>query len=201
MNNAKARRFQAIRRLVVAGFIVAVLVSSAIPGLAQGNWTKTGSLNTARNSHTGSLLTNGHVLVAGGKDSAGNTLTSAELYDPATGKWTVTGSMATARQTHSATLLTNGNVLVAGGIFSIINGTVTCNATAERYNPSTRQWATTGSMTVPRCYHSATLLPDGTVLVAGGGTIFSPDNSAEIYNPSKGTWKATGSSAPCGGTL
>jgi len=63
----------------------------------------------------------------------------------------------------------------------------------DRYNPSTSQWTTTGSMTVPRCYHSATLLGDGTVLVAGGGTISSPDNSAEIYDPSKGTWRATGS--------
>ena len=182
MIRTSVNRYGAIRRLVVAGFVACVLVvSSAIPALAQGTWTKTGSLNTARNSHTGSLLTNGQVLVAGGRDSAGNTLTSAELYDPATGKWTVTGSMATARLTHSATLLTNGNVLVAGGIFGIINGTVTCNATAELYSPSTGQWTTTGSMTVARCYHSSTLLTDGTVLVAGGGTLSSPDNSAEIY--------------------
>jgi hypothetical protein len=60
---------------------------------------------------------NGEVLVAGGRDSAGNTLTSAELYNPSTGKWTATATMATARHTHSATLLTNGDVLVAGGIF------------------------------------------------------------------------------------
>jgi hypothetical protein len=187
-------RFVAVRRLVVAALVATVLVvSSAIPALAQGTWTKTGSLNTARNSHSGTLLTNGQVLVAGGRDSAGNIFVSAELYDPSTGKWTATGSMATARQTHTATLLTNGNVLVAGGILGIINGTVACNATAELYNPSTGQWTTTGSMTVPRCYHSATLLTDGTVLVAGGGTISSPDNSAEIYDPSKGTWKATGS--------
>jgi N-acetylneuraminic acid mutarotase len=194
MIHANVRRFGAIRRLVVSGLVAAgLVVSSAIPALAQGTWTNTGSLNTARNSHTGTLLTNGQVLVAGGRDSTGNTLISAELYDPSTGKWTATGSMATARQTHTATLLTNGDVLVAGGVFSIINGTFTCNATAELYNPSTGQWTTTGSMTVPRCYHSATLLGDGTVLVAGGGTIFSSDNSAEIYDPSKGTWKATGS--------
>jgi hypothetical protein len=195
MNSANIRRFELIRRLVVAVLVAAVLVvSSAIPVLAQGTWTKTGRLNTARNSHTAKLLLNSQVLFAGGRDSAGNTLTSTELYDASTGKWIATGSMATARRTHSATLLTNGDVLVAGGIFSInINGTVTCNATAELYNPSTGQWSTTGSMTVPRCYHSATLLTNGTVLVAGGGTISSPDNSAEVYDPSKGTWKATGS--------
>jgi hypothetical protein len=194
MNHLDPYRSGAIRTLLIGCSPSQWPTGTAIPSSAQGTWTKTGSLNTARNSHTATLLLNSQVLVAGGRDSAGNTLTSAELYDPSTGKWTVTRSMATARQTHSATLLTNGDVLVAGGIFSFnINGTVTCNATAELYNSSTGQWTTTGNMTAPRCYHSATLLTDGTVLVAGGGTISSPDNSAEIYDPSKGTWKATGS--------
>jgi N-acetylneuraminic acid mutarotase len=102
--------------------------------------------------------------------------------------------MVTARYTHSATLLPNGEVLVAGGVFGVdIHGVITCDASAELYNPTTGQWTTTGNMSKPRCYHTATLLTDGTVLAAAGGTITSPDNSAEIYDPSKGTWKATGS--------
>src|SRR5258705_3647625 len=56
----------------------------------------TGSLNTARDNHTATLLPNGKVLVAGGFNSGG-TLTSAELYDPASGSWTATGSLNTAR--------------------------------------------------------------------------------------------------------
>src|SRR5260370_17342385 len=52
-------------------------------------------------------------------------------------------------------------------------------------------------MTQPRCYHSATLLPNGEVLIAGGvdSLYNSPDPSttAELYNPSTGTWQATGS--------
>ena len=77
-------------------------------------WTATGSLGTARDGHTATLLPSGKVLVAGGRyDRA--TLSSAELYDPATGTWTATGSLGTARYDHTATLLPSGKVLVAGG--------------------------------------------------------------------------------------
>jgi Galactose oxidase, central domain len=151
---------------------------------------------TARTGHTATLLANGEVLVAGGGNVTGS-LTSVELYNPATGKWAVSGSMATARGSHTATLLPNGEVLVAGGVS---NGSSpwapSCTASAELYNPSTGQWTTTGSMTKPRATHTATLLNDGSVLVAGAfcsgaGSIY-PDNTAELYDPSKGTWKATG---------
>src|SRR5438105_14028919 len=81
-----------------------------------GTWTPTGSLATARYGHTATLLPNGKVLVAGGGDSFGQEVASAELYDPATGLWTATGSMSTARVNYTATLLPNGKVLVAGGL-------------------------------------------------------------------------------------
>src|SRR5262245_65540328 len=60
-------------------------------------------------------------------------------------------------------------------------------------------WSTTGSMTVARPGFTATLLMDGTVLVAGGCTGFDGESglcgvaSAELYNPATGTWSATGS--------
>jgi hypothetical protein len=74
----------------------------------------TGSLNTARDFHTATLLPSGAVLVAGGQDNSFNILNSAELYNPATGTWTVTGSLNDALVEHTATLLPNGKVLVAG---------------------------------------------------------------------------------------
>src|SRR6184192_3520023 len=78
------------------------------------NFVITGSLATARNGHTATLLPNGKVLIAGGRN--GNSgLARAELYDPASGTWSATGSLATARAFHTATLLPNGKVLVAGG--------------------------------------------------------------------------------------
>src|SRR6266481_8211280 len=81
---------------------------------ATGTFTLTGSMATARDLQTATLLNNGKVLVVGGIDNS-SALPSAELYDPATGTFTATGSMATARNLHTATLLNNGKVLVVGG--------------------------------------------------------------------------------------
>ncbi len=79
-------------------------------------WRATGSLNTARRSHTATLLQNGMVLIAGGVDITGFSFASAELYDPARGTWTVTGRLNRERYGHTATLLQNGMVVVAGGL-------------------------------------------------------------------------------------
>jgi hypothetical protein len=78
------------------------------------SWTVTGSLGTARDFHTATLLPDGRVLVAGGFGTS-DVLSSAQLYDPAAGMWTTTGSLGSARRLHTATLLSSGKVLVSGG--------------------------------------------------------------------------------------
>src|SRR5215470_16957367 len=96
-------------------------------------WTGTGSMGTARSTHTATLLPNGKVLVAGGSNVSGY-LSSAELFDPGTGTWTETGSMGTERSDHTATLLPNGKVLVAGGKQLVFL------SSAELYDPGTGTW-------------------------------------------------------------
>jgi N-acetylneuraminic acid mutarotase len=180
-----------------------------MPGTAQlydpaaGKWATTGSMNVARTvGFTATVLQNGQVLVAGGVEAGVNmTVTSgAELYNPATGTWTPTGSMTTARFGHTATLLQNGQVLVAGGDGTCVSGSCPVLATAELYNPATGTWTPTGSMSAGRYSHTATLLPNGQVLAAGGALFAG--SSAELYDPAAGTWATTGSmTSPHDGAL
>jgi galactose oxidase-like protein len=161
-----------------------------------GMWSPTGSLSTARSGHTATLLPNGKVLVTGGLEGGPGGLyysvAASELYDPAAGTWSPTGSLSTARSGHTATLLPNGNVLVAGGDFVSSPNPFYVIAASELYDPAAGTWSPTGSLSTARSGHTATLLPNGTVLVAGGsGT--GPIAASELYDPTAGTWSPTGS--------
>lgn|GEM_PF-1238030 len=147
-------------------------------------WTATSAKATDANAEP-ILLPDGKVLVAGGVqgDLSGVFVADAELFDSATGVWTATTSMSTDRGFPTLTLLTNGKVLVAGGPSGALTG---CNdiKSAELYDPATGQWTSTGSMTTARYQHTATLLPNGQVLAAGGRNCArNPLASAELYTP------------------
>lgn len=156
--------------LIAAGVINSVLVPSAelYDPVAQ-TFANTGNLNSGRQLHSATLLSNGKVLIAGGLQSDSVTgIATAELYDPTAGTFSFTGSMNTARGDHSATLLPDGTVLVAGGYNDIPPFTQPILSSAEVYNPATSAFTLTGSLVGQRWQHTATLLNDGTVLVAGG---------------------------------
>jgi hypothetical protein len=156
-----------------------------------GTWTTTGSLGTARYSHTATLLRDGNVLIAGGTDDGDifTTLASVELYDPGAGTWTSSGSLGTGRILHTATLLPGGKVLVSGG-YMRDGGPPASLSSAELYDPATRNWSYTGTLKGARDSHTATLLTNGQVLVAGGFDWNRRVNltSAELYDLSTGSW-------------
>lgn len=111
------------------------------------------------------------------------------------GAFAPTGDLTTQRMGHTATLLTNGKVLIAGGA-AILSGWPLWSS-AELYDPLTGTFALTNSMTTPRAGHTATLLPDGKVLIAGGfgsqdagvrGNLLA---TTELYDPSTNTFIAT----------
>jgi len=176
------------------------LASAELYDPVTGTFTQTGSMAVGRFLHTATLLQNGKVLIAGGiTTSASEPVATAELYDPATGTFTMTGAMAVAREQHTATLLPDGRVLIVGGTTSppaplasawLATGTVDLQgtATAEIYDPSTGSFSSTGSMAAARTFHTATLLPNGTVLIGGGG---NENSTAEIYDPTTGSFSIT----------
>ena len=105
-----------------------------------------------------------------------------------TPSWRSTAPMASARSYHNMTLLPDGTVLASGGM-TASDGTDESKAVhpAEIWNPDTETWTTVASLANPRLYHStALLLPDGRVLMAGGGALpgrMTDQKNAEIYSP------------------
>jgi len=175
-----------------------------------GQWTDTGSMSVGRPAYSqtkerwasdpagysATLLMDGRVLVAGGAESPFGTIpkvvvANAELYDPSTGRWTATGSMLNARANHTATLLPDGKVLVAGGA-SYAPGGPSGLDSAEMYDPATGIWSATGSLRQARASHTATLLENGTVLVAGNAIEISARASTELFDPIAGLWSGSG---------
>ena len=170
-----------------------------VPAPASG-FTATGSMTSARESHTATLLNDGKVLVVGGDArevlrycgppfhcTRHVPLASAELFDPASGIFAGTGNMVAPRTLHAATLLGDGKVLVTGGDSG--NDFSTPLATAEIFDISTGMFTPTGNMVNARAGHTATLLANGKVLVAGG----SSGDAAELFDPATGEFTASGS--------
>ena len=162
---------------------------------ATGPWTSTNDLPTAGSwygQYDGAVLLNTkEVLLVGGADGKSAALDQIALFDTVTKKWTATGRLKTARRLHTTTVLDDGRVLVAGGIGGA--GLSPGLSAAELYDPVKKTWSTTGTMIEGRWGHSAVLLADKTVLVAGGtalrsGTTVRALNSAEIYDPQTGKW-------------
>jgi hypothetical protein len=162
---------------------------------ATGKFTPTGSMAQGRAEHTATLLPDGRVLVAGGFGGGTNARATAEIYSPTTGTFTPTGSMAISRQYHTATLLPNGLVLIAGGLDDGGASPTGVTATAELYNPAAGTFASTGTMISAREWHTATLLTNGFVLIAGGVGADQATGlaTAELYRPATGSFVQTGS--------
>jgi Kelch motif/Galactose oxidase, central domain len=168
-------------KVLVTGGGVGATATAELYDPVANSWSAAASMTAPRANHTATLLPSGKVLVVGGYQ-----VTSAELYDPLTDTWATTGSPASTRQYHTATLLATGEVLIAGGE-SASGGASQYVAVSELYDPTTGSWTSTGALSHPRVYHTATLLASGEVLIAGGigsGTLAS----AEIYDPAAGVW-------------
>ena len=162
-----------------------------------GTFSPTGSMATARGFHTATLLADGRVLIVGGAPEGlewtVRCLASAEIYDPTTGTFSPTGSMTTGgRCPHRdpARRRSRPDHRRRRQRWKL--------ASAELYDPTTGTFSRDRLDDRRAHLHTATLLADGRVLIAGGGGDYTNLNflaSAEIYDPTTGTFTSTGSMA------
>lgn len=171
----------------------------------------------SRQYHQAIKLQDGRVLIVGGFSKGKKTdwqwqyLKECELFDPTKNCFEYTGTLNFIRQDHQLTLLQDGRVLVSGGGTSqpyikrgeglVFEKNFSYQNTAEIYDPKTGQFTVTPKMKEDRSLHTATLLPDGCVLIAGGtgkkiGARDPSDrihNTTEIYDPTRNCFEYTGS--------
>ncbi len=149
----------------------------------------------ARDAHSAAMYRLGRIMKSGTSANSDPPFFTAvpntyvlDMNQPSPAWWQ-TASMAFGRSYHNLTLLPDGNVLATGGgrnTDPFAQGQAVF--AAEMWSPETETWTTMAANQVPRLYHStALLLPDGRVLLAGGGRFgggaIDDQLSAEFYSP------------------
>ncbi len=159
-------------------------------------WTATG-MSPQLTGFSAATLANGQALLSGGistSPSGSAAANSAQIFNPATDAWSIGASLLTARENHTSTLLANGKMLVVGGDTATGLGNNPVLASVELYDPSANTWTAAASLITGRTNHTATLLANGKVLVAGGvDSSGNPVPTAEVYDPQANTWTPAGS--------
>src|SRR5579863_6931459 len=161
--------------MLTRGFAIEVSVSPDTPPLLPDS-------SQASKGKGGSLPAAGDVLVAGGMGSGRTrmkTVATAEFYDPNKGQFFATGSLPVTAAVQAASVASSSpgaKIVAFGGIsgmghanVNLLSFTGTVVSSAESYDPSTGIWsAAANALSTPRAGASATLLPSGLILVAGG---------------------------------
>ncbi|MCA9523904.1 MAG: hypothetical protein KC609_23205 [Myxococcales bacterium] len=128
-------------------------------------------------------LADGRILIAGGASlssdgSIAKVTNTAVIFDPNTGDFSLLAAkLQFPRANHSATLLDDGTVLIAGGV-TLIDNQIDRVRPCERFDPNLERFVSSATLTFGRAFHTATKLPDGSVVLAGG---VQPSSSSTNY--------------------
>jgi hypothetical protein len=186
--------------LLLLALAAALIVGSALLRedlpIVHGQFTRLGPLTT-EGTRQAIPLSDGRVLLVGtgSEPSTGAEFGVAEIFDPATGRLQRLEEAPVIRRWagRGAVLLSDGRVLLTGGTEFDADGGNDRPAPAEIIDPSSGSITIVGQMVHPRYGHTATLLEDGRVLLAGGdvgGNITEQNPPAELFDPQSGTFRA-----------
>ena len=193
-----ATRLTSGKVLVTGGSSGTVTLRSAeLYDPVAGTFTDTGSMFVARQLHSATLLPDGKVLVSGGYSGSAY-LPSAEIYDPTLGSFSPTTNDMPEARMDFASVLVGSKVLIAGGFRQTPGGSQLVNvylSTAVLFDVASMSFGASISMNAERRGPTASLLPGGTVLVAGGRGTSGVNSSAEIFDPVASTFAPTGAMA------
>jgi serine/threonine protein kinase len=141
-----------------------------------------GRLLNARIGHSATLMSDGRVLITGGggNETVGD---AAEVYDPAREESFYVGRLMQPRRSHTSVLLADGRVLIAGGRLIARGRGEPPIASVEIYAPQTVSFSAIEPLLEPRSDHTATVLPDGRVLIVGGSGNERSTRSTELFDP------------------
>jgi len=151
-------------------------------------WTAAAPMSVPRTGATGTLLSDGTVLVVGGYDTdhEHGLHQSAERYDPSKNTWNAVTPPSTPRSGHHAVRARDGRVLIIAGV----QNDYARLASTEWFDPATSLWTAGGSLPSARDAATVQVLPDGRILLAGGTTQSATESvaSASLYDPTTNTW-------------
>jgi hypothetical protein len=137
--------------------------------------------------HAATLLGDGDVLITSGEGSSGATVRGCRFYDPTSNKFLKAPGVKKSRLEAAATMLASGDILVTGGLHAPLSFPAVSLSESEAYSITAGKFETGPTMNFARDGHTATLLQNGTVLVAGGltvsGNTATVQQTAEIFAP------------------
>jgi hypothetical protein len=105
-----------------------ITASAELYDVAADTWTSLPSMASPRTGAVAVRLGDGHLIVAGGTDGLGHTLSSTEIFDPATLTWSVGSALTVARSSAAAISLDATSAVVIGG-----SGSATSLSSAELF--------------------------------------------------------------------
>ena len=141
----------------------------------KGTSVATGDMSQSRSQHRAIPLLDGRVIIKG------NDLYPPDIYDPKSGKFAIMADAAEFGRSVATTILSTGDIFVTdeGGNAGILN-------------QNTWEFTSSDRMIAPRTNHSATLLRDGRILIAGGMNDAGMVERSEIYDPTTHSFAEAG---------